>query len=239
MAEECMSRLQCRRSIAGAAVVAFLLSSGPADAQVGVDPGPPREPGGWCNNLVTGVKYDIVNQALAEHRLQKLQTKLRSDAERGDKAAVDRDVCRIDNLKYRIAIDEWLIRWNSRQYPDFYPIRTDDVSLAAIAQAGSPTQVPDHLRQVPTPGPIAAAPTITITIVNAEHTGAGIAFSIDGIPYQAPAGWLHDLTVAPDSNISYDAGGSLGQRRYRLSPGLYEFRLTAEGWALYKLSGTT
>ena len=62
-----------------------LLSSRPADAQVGVDPGPPREPGGLLNSLITGVQYDIVNQALAEHHLQYLQAKLRRDAERGDR----------------------------------------------------------------------------------------------------------------------------------------------------------
>ena len=112
-----MPRLQCRGSIVGAAIVVALLSSRPAAAQVGVDPGPPREPGGLWNSFITGVKYDIVNQALAEHHLQKLQEKLRRDAERGDMAAVDRDVCRIDNLKYRIVIDEWLIRWNSPNTP--------------------------------------------------------------------------------------------------------------------------
>ena len=73
MAEEWMSRLRCRGSIAQAAVVVALLWSRPADAQVGVDPGPPREPGGLVNNLLTGVQYDIVNQAKAEHRLQYLQ----------------------------------------------------------------------------------------------------------------------------------------------------------------------
>ncbi len=232
-----MSRLQCRRSIAGAAVVVALLWSRPADAQIGVDPGPPREPGGLCNNLITGAEYDIVNVALAEHRLQKLQAKLRSDAERGDMAAVDCDVRQIDNVMYRIAIHEWLIRWNSRHYPDFYPIRTDAVSWAAIAQATHPTPAPYPPQYVPTPGPMATAPTITFTIVNAEKAGAGVAFSIDGIPYQAPAGWRHDLTVAADSNISFEAGGSNGQRRYRLSPGVYEFRSTAQGWALYKLAG--
>jgi hypothetical protein len=235
MAEERMSRHQFRGSIAGAAVVVALLSSRPADAQVGVDPGPPREPGGLLNAVVTGVYYDVVNQELAEHRLQKLQAKLRRDAERGDMDAVDRDVRRIDNVKYRITIDEWLIRWNSRHYPDFYPIRTDAVSCAAIAQATHPTQVPNPQRPFPTPVPMAAAPTISITIVNAEPVGAGVAFAIDGITHQAPAGSRQDLAVAPDSHITYDAGGSLGQRQYRISPGLYEFRSTAEGWALYKL----
>src|SRR5271170_3846428 len=106
MAEERMSRLQYRGSIAAATIVVALLLSRPADAQVGVDPGPPREPGGLCNNLVTGTEYDIVNVALAEHRLQKLQAKLRGDAERGDMAAVECDVHRIDNVQYRIAIHE-------------------------------------------------------------------------------------------------------------------------------------
>ena len=201
-------------------------------------PGPaPRTRQACCNDLITGAEYDIVNQALAEHRLQKLQAKLRSDAERGDMAAVDCDVRRIDNVMYRIAIDEWLIRWNSRHYPCFYPIRTDAVSCAAIAQATHPTPSPYPRQYVPTPGPMAAAPTITITIVNAEQAGAGVAFSIDGITHQAPAGSRQDLAVAPDSHITFDAGGSLGQRRYRLSPGVYEFRSTAEGWALYKLAG--
>jgi hypothetical protein len=230
-----MSRLQCRVSIAGAAVVVALLSSRPANAQVGVDPGPPREPRCLLNDLVTGVEYDILNQALAEHRLQKLQAKLRRDAERGDAAAVDCDVRRIDNVKYRLVIDEWLIRWNSRQYPDFYPIRTDPVSRAAIAQATHPTQVPNPQRPVSTPVPMSYAATISITIVNAERAGPGVAFAIDGVAHQAPAGSSQDLTVAPGSNITYDGGGSLGQRRYRISPGLYEFRSTAQGWALYKL----
>ncbi len=228
-----MSRLQFRGSIAGALVVVGLLSSRPAHAQVGVDPGPPREPGGLCNAVVTGVYYDVVNQALAEHRLQHLQAKLRHDAERGDKAAVECDIRRIDNIKYRIVIDEWLIRWNSRQYPCFYPIYTDPVSAAAISQASHPTDVPDSLRQVPTPGPMTAAATITITIVNAEPTG--IDFAIDGLTYQARARSRQVLAVAPDSYITYEAGGSIGRRRYGLVPGIYEFRSTPEGWALYKL----
>ena len=83
---------------------------------------------------------------------------------------------------------------------------------------------------------MAAVPTITITIVNAEQAGDGIVFAIDGVTHQAPAGSRQDLAVAPGSHITYDGGGSLGQRRYRISPGLYEFRSTAEGWALYKLA---
>ena len=139
-----MSKLQCRGSIAQAAVVVALLWSRPADAQVGVAPGPPGEPGGLLNNLVTGVQYDLVNQAKAERRLQHLQAKLRRDTERCHSAAAGRDVRRIDNLKYRIVVDEWLIRKNSLQDPGCYPypIRMDAMSCAAIAQAARPAQAP-------------------------------------------------------------------------------------------------
>ena len=234
-----MSRLQCRGSIACAAVAVALLSSRPASAQVGVDPGPPREHGGLCNAVITGAEYDIVNLKLAEHRLQKLQAKLARDAELGDTAAMDHDVHQIAKVKYRMAIHEWLLRWNMRQYPAFYPIRTDPVSAAAIAQAATPTRVPNPQRPAPTPGPMDIARAITITVANAEPAGgADIAFAIDGVPHQVLAGSRRDLRVAPGSRITYDAGGSLGQRRYLISPGLYEFRSTAEGWALYKLEGT-
>ena len=152
---------------------------------------------------------------------------------------MDRDARRIHNLKYRIVVDEWLIRKNSLQDPGCYPypIRLDAISCAAIADVARPPQAPDPSRFIPTPGPMAAAPTIPITIVNAEPAGAGVAFAIDGVAHQAPGGSRQDLAVAPDSNITYDGGGSLGQRRYLISPGLYEFRSTAEGWALYKRSG--
>jgi hypothetical protein len=139
-----MSRIQCRGSIALAAVVVALLSTRPADAQVGFYPGPPREPGGLVNNLVTGVEYDILNQAKAERRLQQVQAKLRRDANHDNSAAVDRDVRRIENLRYRIVVDEWLIRKNLLLDPGCYPlpVRMDAMSCAAIADVARPPGAP-------------------------------------------------------------------------------------------------
>jgi hypothetical protein len=230
-----MFRLQWRGSIVGAAVVVALFLSRPAAAQVGVDPGPPREPAGCLRAVITGAEYDIVKKAMAEHRLQGLEAKLRQDAERGDMAAADCDARRIDKVRYRIAIHEWLARWNSRQYPCFYPIRTDDVSAAAIAQATHPTPSPYPPQTVPAPRLMPTTPTILITIVNAEPTGATVVFAIDGLTHQAPAGSRQHLTVAADAHITYDAGESVGQRRYLITAGLYEFRSTGKGLALYKL----
>jgi hypothetical protein len=232
-----MFRLQCRGSIAGAAVVVALLSSRPVDAQViGVDPGPPREHRTLCRDVITGAEYDVLNVALAEHRFENLQAKLRRDAELGDMAAVDHDLHRIENVKYRIAIHTWLVRWNSREYPCFYPIRTDEVSCAAIAQAVHPTVVLNPQRPASIVGPLPAATTLTVTIVNAAPTGDGIDFAIDGVAHSAPAGSSQDLDVAPGAHITYDGGGTVGQRRYLIMAGRYEFRSSAAGgWALYKV----
>ena len=234
-----MSRLHCRGLIAGAAIVVALLSSTTATAQIGVDPGPPREHPGFCRNVITGAEYDILNVAMAERRLQCLQEELRSDTERGDIAAADEDARRIANVHYRIAIHEWLIRWNSRQYPCFYPIWTDPCSAAAIAQAAHPTPGPRPQQLLSSRGSISPAPTFAITIINAEPVGPGIVFAIDGVTYQSFAGSRRDVVIVPGSYIAYDSGGSLGERRYRISPGdRYEFRSTDRGWALYKLAAT-
>jgi hypothetical protein len=125
--------------IALAALLVALISSKKSDAQV-YAVGPPRESGTPLNELVTGVKYDRINQALAFHRLERLQAKIRVDAERGDPAAVNRDARRITSTRYRISIDEWLIQKNSLQEPCFYPapIPTDQLTCEAIAAASRP-----------------------------------------------------------------------------------------------------
>ena len=186
--------------------------------------------------MLTGVEYDIVNQALAEHRLQKLEAKLRRDAERGDisRRGLRRPSDRQRQVSHRDRrmVDPVELARIPLLLPD-----PDRCRVARRHRSGHPPDASSLPPAVfPDAGPMAAAPTITITIVNAEPAGAGVAFAIDGVAYQAAAGSRQDLAVAPDSHITYDGGGSLGQRRYRLSPGLYEFRSTAEGWALYKLA---
>ncbi len=231
-----MSRMQCRGWIVLAGVVVALLSSTPAKAQVvGIDPGPPRESRTKLNDVITGVYYDVKNQALAEHRLQYLEAKLRRDAELGDAAAVKRDTCQIDNLRYRIAMDEWLIRWNSREYPCFYTIRHDQFSRIAMAQATHPIQSPYPSAPAPIQGPMGGIPMMGISIVNVESAGTDVSFAIDGLPHQVDGGSRLNLSVAQDAIITYDAGGSLGGQRYMMSPGVFEFRSTPDGWVLYKL----
>lgn len=142
---------QCRGSIAGAAVVVALLCSRPAAAQVVGAPGPHQPPRGSFSGLGTGIQYDILNQAKAERRLQFVESKLRRDLARGKTAAADFDARWLDYVKYRMAVNVWLIRKNSLQDPGYYPVRTDPISCAAIAEAARPPDAyipaqssPDH-----------------------------------------------------------------------------------------------
>ncbi len=132
-----MPNLQCRGSIVLAAVVVALLWSRPTAAQVG----PPHGHGGLWNNLVTGTYVEIVDQAKAEQRLEHLEAKLRRDAARGNAAAAERDARRIAKTRFRIGVDEWLIRYNSCQqlgpYPD--PICLDPQTREAIGQYRRPS----------------------------------------------------------------------------------------------------
>ena len=205
-----------------AVVVVAMLSSRPANAQLLYDPSPTPQPGGLLNDLITGVWYDVLNQEKAERRLETVQDKLSRDAERCDSAAVERDARRISALQHRIAVDEWLIRKNSLQEPGCYPhaLWLDPVSCAAIADAARPSP-PPYLPQIvfardpqalytlhpyTTPGPNAAAPTISITILNAEPSGPGVTYAINADVYQSTGGSRQQLAVAPDATISYDGG---------------------------------
>ncbi len=124
-----MSMLTCRYSIAVAAVGVALFTSTAADAQVIGGPYATPPPQGFLNDLVTGAEYDIVNQAKAEQRLGRLQSRLQRDSQRGDMPAVNRDSRQIANTRYRIAVDEWLIRKNTLRETCYYPVRAEDFCI--------------------------------------------------------------------------------------------------------------
>ena len=227
-----MLTLSLRSSIARAAVV-VLFWSGAANAQNYAPP----QPAGLVGNVISGVQYDIVNQAMAERQLQHAQAKLRRDAERGNPAAVDRDARRIANLRFRITVDEWLIRKNSLQEPGCYPypVRLDPMSCAVIADAARSLEGHYPASMFPRQPPM-VNPPVPIAIINATPAGANVAFAINGVEHQVAPGSRQELAVAPDATITFDGGGSLGQRRYQVSKGRYEFRSNSEGLALYKLA---
>jgi hypothetical protein len=132
-----MSKLQ---GLIAVAFVVALCWSNAADAQVYQ----PVEPGGLVNNLATGVHYDMKNQAMAEHRLNHLQSKFAHHVASGHSAAADHDVRLMRNMRYRIVVDEWLIRKNIGLNPGCYPdpLCMDPITYAAIAQYHRPRLFP-------------------------------------------------------------------------------------------------
>ncbi len=235
--------------IVPAALMVALFTSTPAEAQpVFANQGPDQPQDGLVNNLLTGTQYDILNQAKAEQRIPYLQRRLRRDTDRGWTGAANRDARLINTTNYRIAVDGWLIRKNTLRDFGYYPLRTDPVEVAALAEVARPAEGPDPYRSGPMPGPnapspAAATPAVTspsfsITIANASGGGTDVSFSIDGEAHQMGGGARQDFTASSSSTITYDGAGSVVPRRYTLSPGVFEFRMTPEGWALYKLPAT-
>src|SRR5262245_17334672 len=144
MAEAGMSSIPCRGWIALAGALLALFASRGADAQVVVPPGaipPPTEHfgSGPLSDLIIGANFELMDQAHAERKLCHLEAKLQRDAARGDWAAVERDRCQIDRLRYRISVDEWLIRKNRLQPPGYYRTWTDPLTATYIADAARPS----------------------------------------------------------------------------------------------------
>jgi hypothetical protein len=71
-------------------------------------------------------------------------------------------------------------------------------------------------------------------VVNAGPPGTTITYVVDGIAYHTEGGQQQRLTIRPTSTIVYDRGGGLGEQRYALSSGVYEFESGDTGWALFK-----
>ena len=146
MVEERISMLKYRRSIVLAAALVALLSPRAADAQAVLAPSPNYPTGGLAKIYTPRLLPELANQKKAVRRLPIAQERLRRDTQLGDTAAVHRDMHRIDMLRYRISLDEWLILKNSNFEPCFYPhpIPIDAMSCAAVADAARPPDAPPH-----------------------------------------------------------------------------------------------
>jgi hypothetical protein len=68
--------------------------------------------------------------------------------------------------------------------------------------------------------------------------GTTVEFSIDGIACRIDGGQRQNLAVGTASIITYNAGSGVGEQRYSLPAGDYEFRETSSGWVLVKLPVT-
>ena len=138
-----MSTTHCRGLIATAAILVALFASQTARAQVPCKPGYPCEPGGFYNNTLTGVQYDLMNQAHAAKHLRHAESKLNRAAAQQNPAAAARDVRRIARLEHRMMVNDWLTRYNSCQELSPYPhsLCLDPITAAVLSRPSFSAEV--------------------------------------------------------------------------------------------------
>lgn len=131
---------RCRGLAVGTAVLVVLMGSRAADAQHA----PPREPGGVIHNLASGASFEIVDMKKAESRLQHLDAKLQRHTAHGNMAAAQHDVQKIRRTRFRLGVDEWLLRYNTCQQLGPYPrpLELDPITCAALAHYHGPAFTP-------------------------------------------------------------------------------------------------
>jgi hypothetical protein len=208
-----------------------------------------------------GLPGDLLVLKVRELQAKRDRARLQDDINRGDAAAVNRDL----RLVRRHERDVQMVRrWAQRDLflpPGFYPMppRAAQVPVnpSLIPHPQYPgygyfPSDPDHLYRLPegatgtTEGATAAASTagaadgtrgarMSIEIVNTAPAGTTVTFFINGVAYQIEGGGRRKLDVRPRSTIAYDRIGGLGRWRYTLSSGVYEFQPLESGWALFKV----
>jgi hypothetical protein len=210
---------------------------------------------------------DFLFKKVHESLLELHQARLQYDVAQGDAIRANRDVNRIQRDEWRIWYDRRKIRrdmwlpagpWVPRprpiplgatliphpQYPGYGYDPSNPAQLYRLTQAAT-LQNPDPSGGVSagsaagsTPGAIATPSRVAVVIVNAGPSATAIDYEIDGVAYRTESGQQKRLAVGPTSTILYNRGGDLGVDRYALSAGVYEFRSSGTGWALFKLPPT-
>lgn len=212
-----------------------------------------------------GVAGDLVALKANQWFLKHDRDRLQADIDRGDAAAANRDLRRVRRDVVRVDIDRRWLRSDlflpnmfaplpdrpprvtpdqaiipHPQYPGFGYFPSDPTHLYHLPQTASVAGTANSAAgaAVPAQGPTTAAAEVPIEIVNAGRTGQDLDFVVDGVAYKIEGGARRRLAVGPAPTIAFDRGGGLGEQRYSLSAGVYEFRPGGSGWAFFKLRPT-
>ncbi len=194
----------------------------------------------------TDLPMDFLFKRVHEWKLQHDQARLEEDINRGDAMSVNRDLNRIQRDERRIWLDERMIRrdmwlpvgpWVPRPKP--IPPGETLVAHPQYPEYGYYPSNPAQLYRLPQaagyPGAVAASAELGVVIVNAGKPGTAVEYVVDGFVYKTESGQHQELAAGPGSTIRYQRGGELGEQRYALTAGVYEFRSVDKGWSLVKL----
>lgn len=205
---------------------------------------------------------DLLLLKTRQSQLRHDRARLQEDIDRGDHDALVRDLHRVRRDERRIETDRWLLRSHLflpltfTTHPQPIPPVPDNPSLIAHPQYpgyGYFPSDPTHLYRLPQPAsllsaeaspgaspgrasaPASATAPLSVEIVNAGRPGEPVRCVIDGVAYTIEGGGRRKLTAGASSTIAYDRGGGLGEQRYSLSAGTYEFRPGDSGRAFFQV----
>lgn len=189
---------------------------------------------------------DILDEKLAEWRLRRDRARVQDDLDRGDAAAVNRDLNRVQRDTRWIWYDRRRIQGDSLHRRDPWlpapaplPMGATLVPHPQYPGYGYLPTDPTQLYRLPAPAADApgdpASGRVPVEIRNSGPPGTAVTYEVDGVAYRTEGGGVRKLVVDPKSTIRYDRGLGLGDQRYALSAGAYEFRSGTGGLALFKL----
>ena len=112
----------------------------------------------------------------------------------------------------------------------------DTVIIPQAVVAPQQNMILDRPPQNVVPGFAAPAmgPAGKITILNPSGSGGDVRYSLNGTDYTIREGSAQTFDNDRTWVVSFGSGGSKGDIRYTLSPGLFKFKVTGTGWDLVR-----
>jgi hypothetical protein len=122
-------------------------------------------------------------------------------------------------------------------YHHSYPLTSYPLTVMPSAVIIPYTIQPTYAGQTtvlrpPVPEPVADGGRITI--VNLAESEAAVAYRLNGFAFEMQPAFAQTFENDRTWTIEFPSKGSRGTIRYRLTAGDYQFRLTDDGWDLFK-----
>jgi hypothetical protein len=126
---------------------------------------------------------------------------------------------------------DWHDCWHDHYYPRYVYVQPAPVVRERVYIEREPR--PYDARSYQTTSPAPAADTL-ITVQNAAGKSVAVTFLMDAQDVSLRDGETRTFTGRSTRVVEFDRGGDYGSARYDLTPGDYEFIVTARGWDLQR-----
>jgi hypothetical protein len=113
---------------------------------------------------------------------------------------------------------------------------TIEIEDGDLTDLGVPMLHPDASPLAETPRPAASTTATGALVQNPKGNPAKVNYVVDGRSYELKPGESRTHTITAKSRISFNRGGSLGNKEYQLSSCAYRFAIQEHAWELHKMS---